>query len=135
MGQKIDLSQIVWLRERISRASLATKLAGIQAGLVIAGYLSRLSLLLIFVGFAFAWAGFRLAKGLRRGSEPAAKILTWGLVPYASYALYAVITIFRDPYTFRRFDHKLRPVGHPDLLHLSRPVGHSRFSNSPAVQR
>src|SRR5262245_33924680 len=105
MGPKIDLSQIVWLRERISRASLATKIAGIQAGLILAGYLARLDFLigvgvfplLVCVAFAFAWAGFRIAKGFRRGSERAVKILTWAVVPYASYSVYDVIRLLRDP--------------------------------------
>jgi hypothetical protein len=100
MGPKIDLSQIVWLRERLIRASLATKFAGTQAGLVIAIYLARLSPLLVIVGLAFAWAGFPLAKGLRRGSERAAKILTWAVVPYASYSVYGVITILHNPTSY-----------------------------------
>ena len=106
MDTKIDVSQIVWLRQRLGRAQFALKFAGIQTGIVLAGYSLRWLGSFPFVVwfgvvvaliFSFAWAGFRLAKGLRRGSESAPKILAWGLIPYASFSVYAVITILRNP--------------------------------------
>jgi tetrahydromethanopterin S-methyltransferase subunit F len=63
----IDVSQVVWLRKRLGRAKLATRVAGLQAGVVVAPVVFRmmpslpdlvqLGLALALTG-SIAWAGF-----------------------------------------------------------------------------
>ena len=90
----LDISQVVWLRKRLSRAQLATKVAGAAAALKLfalawsvshRGWVLALS---IVAGLGMLWGAALLARELRRGNQLAMKLLMAALFPYAAGVLY-----------------------------------------------
>jgi hypothetical protein len=95
----IDVSRVVWLRKRLSRAKPAIKVAGVAVALGIVGKAFRLSLsglapwlAVIFAGLVL-WGAKRLAGGLKKGRKVAAKLLMLLFVPYVVGAAYVTVNL------------------------------------------
>ncbi len=103
MVEDIDVSQAVWLRKRLGRAQLATKVAGVVAASALVAMASEIShgvgvlALSISLAAGAVWGAGRLARGLREGNSHAAKLLGVGFVPYTAGALYETVRLIMRP--------------------------------------
>jgi hypothetical protein len=93
MTETIDVSDVVWLRRRLARGALATRIAALKmsftSGLIVSGFSQAAfsdtnPLVVIAVMLLVAVLGFRLASAFQRGSRSTAWTLVGLLVPYTA---------------------------------------------------
>ena len=78
-----DVSHVSWMRKRLGRAALSTKVIGLVSGVYVWGYtFGHIPILLaLALGILVFWAAIRLARRLRWGDTLAAKLVAvWGIV-------------------------------------------------------